>query len=58
MGPFVDPVKSVSVKRVENSDIEAEEIPTGFALSAIKTGRTIFDFLISDKIIISYVTNN
>ena len=47
-GPFVDPAKSESVKRVENSDTEAEGIPIGYAPSAIKTGRTNFYFLLSD----------
>ncbi len=41
--PFADPAKSESVKRVENSDIEEEETPTGFAPSVIKTGRTILN---------------
>ena len=43
MGPFVDPAKFGCAKRAENMDREAEtEILTGFAQSAIKTGRTSF----------------
>ena len=43
VGPFVDPAKFECAKRAENMDREAEtEILTGFAQSAIKTGRTSF----------------